>query len=579
MKCDVAIIGGGPGGSTIGSYLKIHRPDLHVSIFEREKFPRDHIGESQLPIISHYLHEMGVWDKVEAANFPIKIGGTYKWGITKELWDFDFVNVAKYQDVPRPGKFEGDRQFTAFQVDRAVYDKILLDHSTELGCDVYMETKVSKVHRDGDRVTGLELGDGEMVEAKYYIDATGHVGLLRRAMEVEIDCPTALQNVAVWDYWQNTDWAEEIGVGGTRIQILSVGYGWLWFIPLGPTRTSVGLVVPAKYFKASGKKLDELLAQALKEEPRVARLMTNAVAEGKLTTTKDWSFIAKRLYGENWFLVGESGGFADPILSAGLSITHGAAREAAFTILELERGKLDPRWLKDEFEKLQVNRITNHMRFADFWYSANVQFKELKEFTAEIAEMNGLDLSPDKAWAWLAAGGFIDDDLTAGTATLSLSAIRGLGGHLTPMDIDRPLHTNNVFTLNLKGAEFKYRARYENGGVTKYQAYVRDGKLLPLIGVFQVIVDILQRDTALAGIFRQLNALAKAHQGDEVFKTYVLDRVTVSMESMIAGGWVIPSLDPKIPVPTPKSGFQVIHWHEERNPALQEMSIRPIAAE
>ena len=79
-KYDVAIIGGGPGGATTGTLLKKYNAGLRVLILEREQFPRDHVGESQLPPISPILHEMGCWDKVEAANFPIKIGGTFRWG-------------------------------------------------------------------------------------------------------------------------------------------------------------------------------------------------------------------------------------------------------------------------------------------------------------------------------------------------------------------------------------------------------------------------------------------------------------------------------------------------------------------
>lgn len=244
MRCDVAVIGGGPGGSTLGSYLKKYAPHLKVCIFEQEAFPRDHVGESQLPIISYYLDEMGVWDKVEAANFPIKVGATYKWGRTKELWDFNFLPGAAFDDEPRPGRFEGQRKLTAFQVDRAVYDEILLDHAAELGCKVFQETRVEKVNREGDHVTGLVLDTGETVTARYYIDASGHIGLLRRAMEVPVEVPPGLQNIAMWDYWENAQWAEEIGIGGTRIQIMSVGFGWIWFIPLSPTRTSIGLTTP-----------------------------------------------------------------------------------------------------------------------------------------------------------------------------------------------------------------------------------------------------------------------------------------------------------------------------------------------
>ena len=94
---DVAIIGGGPAASTVGTLLRKYQPSIRVGIFEKEKFPRDHIGESQLPPISAVLAEMGCWDKVEAANFPIKVGATFRWGAQKEIWDFEFLSLNDFK--------------------------------------------------------------------------------------------------------------------------------------------------------------------------------------------------------------------------------------------------------------------------------------------------------------------------------------------------------------------------------------------------------------------------------------------------------------------------------------------------
>ncbi len=154
---DVAIVGGGPAGSTCGGLLKKYRPGLEVGIFEREVFPRDHVGESQLPLISKVLAELGVWDEVEAAGFPVKIGATYRWGNSDDLWDFNFLAGGEFADEPRPARFEGQRTRTAFQVDRAVYDKILLDHARELGCEVFEDCGVRSVEVSNDRVDRLVL--------------------------------------------------------------------------------------------------------------------------------------------------------------------------------------------------------------------------------------------------------------------------------------------------------------------------------------------------------------------------------------------------------------------------------------
>src|SRR5690606_657690 len=72
----VAVIGGGPAGATLGALLRKYDPQVEVLILEKERFPREHIGESMLPAIGAIMHEMGAWDKVEAEGFPIKLGGS-----------------------------------------------------------------------------------------------------------------------------------------------------------------------------------------------------------------------------------------------------------------------------------------------------------------------------------------------------------------------------------------------------------------------------------------------------------------------------------------------------------------------
>jgi flavin-dependent dehydrogenase len=326
---DVAIIGGGPGGSTVAGMIKKYAPETSVVVLEKERFPRDHVGESQLPPIGDILEELGCWGEVEAANFPIKVGATFRWGKSDELWDFEFLPLGDFKDEPRPAKYEGQRRQTAFQVDRAVYDDILLRHAEGLGAEVREETPVASVMVDGDRVTGLELRDRSVVTARHYVDASGHLGVMRRALGVGTEIPTRLQNIAMWDYWDNAEWAVEIGVGGTRVQVLSLEHGWIWFIPLGPTRTSIGLICPAEYYKSCKQSPEEMYIEAIEREPRVAALTRNATRRGEVETTTDWSFVADRCAGENWFLVGEAAGFADPVLAASMTLAHTGARELA----------------------------------------------------------------------------------------------------------------------------------------------------------------------------------------------------------------------------------------------------------
>lgn len=542
MNYDVVIIGGGPAGSTAGTLLKKYNPELKVGIFEKEKFPREHVGESQLPACGYYLSEMGCWDKVEAANFPIKIGATYLWGTSEKPWDFEFLPLDKFpENDPRPSTYEGPRQLTAFQVERSIYDQILLDHAQENGCEVFQETAVKTVDKDGDRINAIILKDGRRIEGRYFLDASGHVGLLRRAMGVESTIPTSLMNVAVWDYWENAEWAVKIGVGGTRVQVLSVPNGWVWFIPLGPTRTSIGFVCPAAYYKQSDRSLEELYLEAIERQPRAKTLTRNATREGETRTTTDWSFLADRLVGENWFLIGESGGFADPILAGGLTLTHESARHAAYVILELERGELDGEAIKEHYSESNSKRVLQFMRFAEFWYAANGQFGELQEFSAQIAKEAGLNLSPKAAFRWLSLGGFnFGDGARPGLGGLDLGAVREVTSIFTTNSkLEWEINKFNVFRLNLDGAEEDKMFVLDEGRIHVKDCYRRGDQVLPISGVHGHVFYALQQENEIERIVNRLR------ERIAMYGSFRVDDAIATMEIMLLDGWISGKLNKK----------------------------------
>lgn len=541
---DVAIIGGGPAGSTCGTLLKLYNADLNVVILEREKFPRDHVGESLLPALSILMDEMHVWDKVESAGFPVKIGATYRWGSTPDLWDLEFIPSEVFTDEDRPGSFEGLRTFTAFQVDRSIFDKVLLDHAASLGCEVREETRVVEVGRDGDKVTGLTLEDGSRIEARHYVDASGVSGTLRRKMDVPIDSPTTLRNIAIWDYWQNAEWAVEIGVDGTRILILSVDYGWLWFIPLSPTRTSVGLVVPVDYYKKTGKTPEELYVKALEDEPLLRKLMSNADREHHFFTTNDWSYIADRLYGDNWFLAGDACGFADPILSAGLTLAMTGAKQVAYSLLAILDGEHDAQWLKRSYDETQRNRIRQHVRFADMWYGANGQFSDLRDMTREIAASAGLTLDADDAFRWLATGGFAYDDPSSPIlGGFALPAIKVLNQRLTQKESTWLIGELNMFRLNLEGAVQDTMPVLFNGQISVKPCYRRGNKLLPEYGFYAIAIGLLRKHQNIEEMLQRLQQFF-IERPIGATPDVGIDLTMAALEAMVAEGWVIGEYDP-----------------------------------
>jgi flavin-dependent dehydrogenase len=507
---------------------------------------------------------MGVWEKVESAGFPIKTGAMYRWGSSDDLWRFDFLVGEKYIETPRPSPLRGQRWRTTFHVDRAIYDKILLDHAQELGAEVRQGVKVTGVRKEGDRITGLELGDGSVVTAKHYVDASGHVGFLRRNMGVAVNEPTKLKNIAIWDYFQNPAWAETVNKGAIRARIFSVGYGWLWYLPLGTTRTSIGFVTHAEYYKSTKMKPEELFHQALKDEPFISGLMAGATSEGKLSSTKDWSFIADRLHGENWYLVGESAGFADPILAAGMTLAHVGARELAYALLAMMKGTHEEAWLKEWYETINKKRIGQHIRFADFWYSSNKHFDQLKEYTAEIAAEAGLEVSPDEGFRWLAAGGFVSDSLAApAVGSYQIGSAKILMQKLTGETASWHLNKFNEFRLDLVGAEKVEVPLCVDGEIVKTLCYRKGMKILPLAGIYRLVVNALNyhhEAKQITGFIRNaMGATANQYHGG-------MPLAIDALEGMIAEGWVKGKLDKKKPMIRVEVEASSMHVSEEQEP-------------
>lgn len=550
IDCDVAIVGGGPAGSTAAALLKKYNSALRVVLIEREVFPREHIGESQLPPIGKVLVEMGVWDKIEAANFIVKLGATYTWGKTTEPWFFGFVPDSEVENNPRPEPHAGWRSRVAMQVDRAIYDDILLKHAESMGCQVLQPAKVSRVEYADDEITALHLEDGRRVTARYFLDCSGNAAVIRRAMQVKVEIPTLLQNVAFWDYWSAPGLNDPImEKAAIRIQIRSLPYGWVWFIALSRDRTSVGHVCPADYFKTSGMTPEQAYERAISEEAQVSKLLQGARPEGKVRRTNDWSYVASRAHGKNWMLVGESLGFADPILSAGMTLTHTCAQHAAYVILELERRSLPPDWLLETYGELQLKRVRQHMKFAEYWYSGNGQFANVREYCSEIARQSGLKLSPDAAFRWLSNGG-VDDHL--GTTSIGGADVAGIRGvqwrlsHETGNEVAFRIHGKSVFKLRMDGAVPTTLPVLAEGRIHRVQAFRRGEELLPIIGGYQAVYEALKASSDASEIVSHIKAATLKEFGPRDSERRFMAAL-MCLELMVTNEWVKTSEKPNRP--------------------------------
>ncbi len=226
---EVVVIGGGPAGSTSATMLA--RQGVAVLLLERERFPREHVGESLLPASIPVLEELGVLPAVEAAGFLKKWGATMVWGTDPAPWSWYF-------------KETNQRNPHSYQVWRPQFDQLLLENSRAHGVDVREGHRVVEVLWENGKATGVryhsDTGETAMVRCRYVVDASGQTGVLARDLKLRQWDPF-FQNLAVYGYFSG---AQRLpSPDETNIFIEAYPHGWLWSIPLHTGWTSVGAVV------------------------------------------------------------------------------------------------------------------------------------------------------------------------------------------------------------------------------------------------------------------------------------------------------------------------------------------------
>ncbi|MFI6318512.1 tryptophan halogenase family protein [Nonomuraea sp. NPDC050556] len=365
---DVVVAGGGPGGSTVASLVSMqgHR----VLLLEKEVFPRYQIGESLLPSTVHGVCRMlGVTDELAKEGFPVKRGGTFRWGTRPEPWTFSFSVSPR---ITGPTTF-------AYQVERARFDEILLNNAKTKGVVVREGCSVTEVIEDGDRVTGLRYVDpdgGEhAVSARFVIDASGNKSRLYSSVGGTRNYSEFFRSLALFGYFE----------GGKRLaapysgNILSVAFdsGWFWYIPLSDTLTSVGAVVRREMADKIQGDREKALATLIAECPLISEYLSQArrVTTGKygeLRVRKDYSYHQTQFWRPGMILVGDAACFVDPVFSSGVHLATYSGLLAARSINSILAGDVDEKAALTEFEARYRREYGVYYEFLLAFYEMNV---------------------------------------------------------------------------------------------------------------------------------------------------------------------------------------------------------------
>lgn len=356
---EVIIIGGGPAGSVLGSYLS--KAGISNLIIDKAIHPRPHVGESLVTSTTRAFQDIGFLNTMENEGFVRKYGAA--WHPTSARGEF----AIKFAEFPQPGI---DQDHT-YHVDRSKFDLLLLKHAQGLGSDVIQGVSVNEVLFDeNDFARGVRIsisGHDMELPARFVVDASGRNTLLGGQRGLREKDPIFRQ-FAVHAWFENLD----RGTGETaeyiHIYFIPVERGWVWQIPITDAVTSVGVVAEREVFKKYGNRTEEYFWDHVQMSPDLAAAMSRAKSVTEFRTEADYSYSMNRFVGNGWMLVGDAARFVDPIFSSGVSIACESAKFASEAITKaLEQNDVSEQMLV-AYESKVKSGVTVWYEFIRLYY-------------------------------------------------------------------------------------------------------------------------------------------------------------------------------------------------------------------
>ena len=334
---DTIIIGGGPAGSTAATLIA--EKGYRVLLLERYAEPTFKIGESLIPATYWTFKRLGMLDKLRASHFPQKFSVQFFTRTGKATNPFYFFDTNPHESA------------VTWQVLRSEFDQMLLDNAAEKGVEVRRGISVRKVLFEGEKAIGVVTQgrpprDGnnnlETIHGTVIVDSTGQRSLIGRQLDLNTIEPN-LKKASLFTHYEGGHRDEGIDEGATLILHTEDKDSWFWSIPLPYNRTSIGVVGELDYLLQNRREPDgKLNAQKIfDEELQKCQPLKQRLEGAKqlypIQTTKDFSYRASRIAGENWVLIGDAFGFLDPVYSTGLFLALKSGEMAADAIIEAFR--------------------------------------------------------------------------------------------------------------------------------------------------------------------------------------------------------------------------------------------------
>jgi flavin-dependent dehydrogenase len=322
---DVIVIGGGPAGSTASTLIA--QRGYRVDLFDRERFPRFHIGESLIPQTYWVLKRLNMLPKMQRSHFVKKYSVQFITEHGKLSEPFYFVDRKPHESSQ------------TWQVRRSEFDEAMINNAREHGVAVHEGVRVLEVLFEGERAVGVRVqeedGSEREVRATVVVDASGQSSLIMDRLGLR-EWDPVLKKAALWTYWKGAQRDTGRDEGATLVIQTKGKNGWFWYIPLHDDVVSVGVVASYEYLfrDRAPKDLEAIYFEEVDRCPGVKPRLANATRSEPFRAAKEYSYRARRAAGDGWVLAGDAYGFLDPLYSSGVLLALTSGQMAADAVVE-----------------------------------------------------------------------------------------------------------------------------------------------------------------------------------------------------------------------------------------------------
>jgi flavin-dependent dehydrogenase len=313
-RTDVLIIGGGPAGSTFGSIIAGKGWD--VTLLEKDRHPRFHIGESLLPMNMPILERLGVLEAVRRIGVP-KLGADFTIGNSNAEHKTFYFREAL-----------GHSPAQAFEVRRSQFDQILFENCKAAGVRTLEETRVRQVRfmeNGSHRVTATDTDDNRLeYETRFLVDASGRDTFLSSANGWK-KRNRKHASAAIFGHFHGV--TRRAGEDQGNISLYWFEQGWIWMIPLQDGVMSIGAVCVPSYLRTRRGSLDEFLLETLNSMPETRARIKDAILAMPAQATGNYSYLSERMCGQGYLMIGDAYAFIAPVFSSGVYLAMTSAEQ------------------------------------------------------------------------------------------------------------------------------------------------------------------------------------------------------------------------------------------------------------